>query len=133
MRKNSVHTSPISYEDHLNWFREKIQSNDSDLFIYYNNSDNIGHIRLDYYFHTAKINFYIDKNYRRMGHGANMLKLVEEVLKSRRTDIIRLDAFVKKDNKTSQNCFLKLGYNINKTLTNESYVNFYKDLSGNYI
>lgn len=131
VRKNSMQTTIISYDDHVQWFNAKIQAVDSDLFIYHNGTINIGHIRIDFHINYANINFNIDKNYRRMGHGTKMLKLAEEYLLKERSDITKLQAIVKKENKTSQSCFLKLGYNMDMGLSNDLYFNFYKDLAVN--
>lgn len=128
VRKNSIHTSVISYEEHQGWFREKMLSTNSDLFIYCKENENIGHIRLDYKLNTAIINFSIDKNYRGKGHGTNMLKLAERIIRENKNDITCLEAVVKKNNLPSQMSFLKLDYNIDEKRIDSEYIYFYKYL-----
>lgn len=132
VRRNSLHTSTIRYTEHMEWFRNKLVSIHSDLFIYGNEHENVGHIRLEYDHTSAMINFSIDKGYRCKGYGSHMLILSEEYLTQNRKNINCMNAIVKKENMASQKAFLKLNYSIEERDCQE-YIYFYKYLSTNQV
>lgn len=127
VRRNSLQTASISYDEHIEWFHNKLKSNTSDLFIYCTKQENIGHIRLEYNQKTAVVNFSIDKSYRGKGFGIHMLTLSEDYLKQNRLNITCMNAIVKKENVPSQKVFLKLGYRMEEKDSREC-IYFYKHL-----
>lgn len=111
VRKNSFCTDKIEYRDHLKWFKAKYNDENCIIFIIMNNAIPVGQIRLDINGTEAYIDYSIQKEYRNKGIGSVVLKLLEdEVIKLH--NYIILVGWVKKDNISSYNIFVKLGYQI---------------------
>lgn len=110
VRKNSLNTAPISYEEHIAWFQKKLSAADSVIYIYCFQQQEIGQIRLDYKQDIAWISYSIDKRFRGFGHGKQLLLLIEEVLLETKNEVKYLAGIVKKDNLASQKKFEEAGY-----------------------
>ncbi len=123
VRKNSFNSDKIDYETHKKWFKEKLNTNKSSIYIYYYNDIPIGQIRLDFDGDKAYISYSIDKVYRGQGHGDNILILIENELIN--TTLKYLYGKVKYNNIASQRKFEKLGF---KKVCKEDYIEYIKDL-----
>lgn len=108
-RRNSFHSTEIPFEEHQEWFRKKLQSKNSWIFIYEIEGRPVGQARLDCQDEGWVISYSIDKNYRMRGYGTDILKLVEQWLKEKEKKY-KLYAYVKEENIASQKIFEKLGY-----------------------
>jgi spore coat polysaccharide biosynthesis protein SpsF len=109
-RSASFNMDHIPFDVHKKWFEEKINSKDLLFFIYHNNKQNIGQVRLDIKDGIAIINYSINPNFRGKGYGYKMLLSVENKIKNEYPIIKQFCAEVKEKNKISQNIFLKLQY-----------------------
>ena len=47
-RKNSFHMASISFEEHKQWFEQKIHSNTCEIYIAYRAEKPVGQVRLEY-------------------------------------------------------------------------------------
>jgi UDP-2,4-diacetamido-2,4,6-trideoxy-beta-L-altropyranose hydrolase len=72
VRNNSINNKPIPYEDHVNWFGNKIKNSNSLLFIFEENQRSIGQVRFDKENEDLVIDYSIDKDYR----GKNLGKVI---------------------------------------------------------
>lgn len=132
VRKNSFHSEPIPYEEHVRWFHNMMESDDAFQYIFVetdgSESKDIGQIRLninsDSDFDSdidsdidaeearAYIGYSIAGEYRGRGLAAVMLDLIKDeaahVLKQK--GISRLIGQVKPENKASLKAFERAGF-----------------------
>jgi UDP-2,4-diacetamido-2,4,6-trideoxy-beta-L-altropyranose hydrolase len=73
VRANSLNSDPIPYENHVNWFTKRIQSENAHLLILVNEFDKIGQIRLEKEDNLWNINYSIAKEYRGKGMGKEIV------------------------------------------------------------
>lgn len=109
VRQNSFHSEIIEYEDHVKWFRKKLEDEREKLFILMQDDIPVGQIRLSNDGHEVEISYSIDCRYRGKGYGKNIIYMAERVLRKGqyRDKIVGL---VKKENEASRRVFLSLGY-----------------------
>ena len=113
-RKNSFHTDLISFEEHKQWFEEKIHSKSCEIYIAYEDETPVGQVRLEYEGDIAHISYSVDKNQRGKGYGKQLIMFAEQILlENGRVNTIM--AKVKFDNILSQKVFEKLRYKAYRT------------------
>lgn len=110
VRKNSLNSAHIIYDEHKKWFSNKILSDKSEIFIYCCGDKPIGQIRVEIEGDNATISYSIEKSYRGQGHGENILILLENTICDKYPHIKKLTAIVKADNTASMKKFEKLNY-----------------------
>lgn len=110
VRASSFSNKKIMLEEHRKWFKDKINSEKSDIYIFIWNNVPVGQIRIDYYDEIGIIDYSIAKEYRGNGLADRMLKLAEKKVKENRKEIDILRAEVKTENKISQKKFENQGY-----------------------
>ena len=109
VRSNAINADPISQTTHENWFRARISSPESHLFVAELNGRPIGQIRFDTVAGNAlQITFSVDKSYRGKGLGQQMLTIGLKKMKS--LDFKVFSASVKQYNKPSIQCFTRNGF-----------------------
>ena len=105
VRSNAISKDPIVWENHLQWFQSKLNSNDTNIFVLEIENKPIGQIRLDKHNNFLEIDYSIDKNSRGLGYGkviiAKAMKLFEQS---------SFKAIVKNKNTPSKKVFLSLGF-----------------------
>lgn len=123
VRKNSFSSEPICYEEHLAWFRKKYQERDSQIYIFCEEGQEKGMLRLDFHGNEVEISYSIAPEERRKGYGEKLILLAEQEAcykfqemgecalgRERRGQRLVIKARVKKDNLASNHIFTKLGY-----------------------
>lgn len=109
-RQNSFSTQPIAWEEHTNWFQNKLQSSNCLILIgVNNNSVSIGLIRYDIQDDRAIISINIDYRYRGLGYGTTLIKLGNQYLK-RESAVSIVIAFIRPSNLPSIKAFKKAGF-----------------------
>ncbi len=126
VRINSFNSNLITYEEHRNWFLEKLNSPDTDIYIYYYNGEPTGQIRLEYSKNKAVIDYSIDIAYRGKGHGFKILTLIEKEIFYNKKEIEYLIGQVKFSNLASQKVFKRMFYN---EYLKKDYIEFVKKIS----
>lgn len=106
VRAKSKNTDLITWQEHLEWFSDKLLQNKSRVFIYFNHIHAVGNLRLDLINKEDKISYLVDKAYRGRGFGDAIIKDAME--KSQRN----LIADVKIENAASNKIFEKNGFNL---------------------
>lgn len=104
-RQNSFQTNKISYQEHVRWFQGKMKNPACQIFILLRDEKEAGQIRLDWKEDLAEISYVIASEYRGLGLGSEILKLVERYSRGK-----VLLGRVKKGNTASGRCFEKNGY-----------------------
>jgi RimJ/RimL family protein N-acetyltransferase len=114
VRKNSFNSDEISISDHFNWFKSKLNSKISQIYILSDlYKSNIGQIRVDMIDGYYEIDYSISNKFRGKGFGGLILKLLEEKLGQG-----SLLAKVKKANLPSVKIFKNNGFQILKEADN---------------
>jgi len=110
VRENSFHSDKIFYDKHIEWYRNCLKSNNTDIFLCYLDAEPIGQVRLNFTSDGAQISYSISKEYRGKGFGKIIIQLVEAEVVNNRLEIKNLFGSVKIDNIASQRVFESLGY-----------------------
>lgn len=123
VRKNSFHTEPIKWEEHVNWFKKVINDTNVCFFILENNEKPIGQIRIKFDDENKGIiSFSISKEFRGLGFGKEILKLTEAEISKK----CKLIGFVKIDNIASQRAFIINEYK--KVKQDKKSIEYAKDI-----
>ncbi|AGX44911.1 GNAT family N-acetyltransferase [Clostridium saccharobutylicum] len=110
VRENSFNSEKIMYEDHLNWFNNKISCDECVIFILYFDEIPIGQVRVDIENENGLISYSIDRNYRGKGLSIAMLSKLEIEINKSENCIRKLVGRVKFTNIASQKVFENLKY-----------------------
>ena len=111
VRKNSFNNEIIGYNAHVDWFNRKINSKDSNLYIFYYENIPIGQVRIDCISFTENIiDISVDVGYRGKGLGVLFLKMASNDFKLNFHNK-QLIAYVKKDNLASIKQFIRANFN----------------------
>lgn len=123
VRSNSFKSEFINYQSHIDWFKKKMDSKDSTIYILKVNKVKAGVVRLDKIKeYTYLINYSIAKENRRKGYGTILLRLIKQRYKSR-----LLIGKVKKDNIGSAKAFLKADYKMKEEADSYVFYSFDKE------
>lgn len=109
-RRASFSSGPISWEEHVKWFFNKLQDPNCFFFMALDiHDDAIGSVRFDLADNMATINVNIRPDLRRAGYGMSLIKKSVELL---RIDegVKSMHAFIKPNNDASINLFEKLRF-----------------------
>ena len=111
VRLRSIRNHKITWEEHCQWFQQRLQSDSARLLIAMEADTPVGQIRTESYSSGDwEIDFSVAACERGKGHGIKILRLAIE--RMRREAPIRLIAVVKHDNYASIRCFEKLGFTV---------------------
>jgi RimJ/RimL family protein N-acetyltransferase len=125
-RQNAFNTKQITYDEHKQWFSDKLKSDNSVIYIYCFNDTPIGQVRLDIENGCGMISYSIDINHRSQGHGGRILELMEAYGKTKLPYMKALIARVKKSNVASLRIFERLNYLIEEK---DGYIEYKKEIN----
>ena len=127
-REFSFNTEKIKYEDHREWFKNKISDNKCLFFVAYRNDEIIGQVRFDCKYKTAVVSISLKECFRGSGRAKKILYLALQFIKME-TNIKKIKAYVKKDNIISNKFFKKCGFKfkIENKICNEFIFNLEED------
>jgi len=112
VRAVSFLSEPVPWEEHLKWFRSKLNNNDC-LFLVCLESEDlpIGQVRFDIMREEkeAVISVSVDRNYRGKGYGSAMIRLASQMLFGL-SGVNTIHAYIKQNNEPSIRAFMKAGY-----------------------
>jgi len=130
VRNNSFNTSIIPYNDHKHWFDNCMQDENTVIYLLFDTELKIGQIRVDCTEQKAKINYSISKEYRGLGYGKIIIKLMEKKIVIDKPGIRYIKAFVKSENVVSQKVFEDNGYAGTYNEKEKHYL-YFKELTEN--
>ncbi|MFH6963253.1 GNAT family N-acetyltransferase [Flavobacterium plurextorum] len=104
VRKNSIVQEQIVWEKHLAWFKNKVNSSETKIFILNNKSKCFGQIRIDKVDSQWQIDYSIDPTYRGQGLGKEIVKRLLDKFD------FKFKATVKRENNPSAKVFTHLGF-----------------------
>ncbi len=106
-RENSFNSGTIDWNDHIRWFKNKLNDLSSKIYILHSNEKPIGVVRFEIN-DTTIIGVTVAPSHRGMGFGAEILKTASNTFWENNTDTLL--AYIKKDNNASQRVFEKAGF-----------------------
>jgi len=111
IREFSFSKSIVEFDDHYNWFINKLESNDTEYYILEKEGNQIGSIRIDYIMsNNGKINYLIDPSHTGKGMGGLLLKEALSKIKKDYPKLKSVYGIVFKRNIASIKIFMKLGF-----------------------
>ena len=121
VRKQSFNSDIIKWDEHFDWFKDKVSDPRYYFYIFHNEKNNIGQVRIQKIDNkNSIIGVSIDENFRGYGYGAKILEIACNDHLRKIPDII-INAYIKQENKISKLIFEKAGFNF---LQNTIYNNF---------
>jgi len=100
----------IPWEEHIRWFENKLCDNNCFIYIAYNSEgEPVGQVRFDISKHEAVISASLDKKFRGMGLGREIIKRASEKIFTE-TEVNLINAYVKHLNDSSLMAFKSAGY-----------------------
>jgi len=109
VRQNSYEQSKISYDDHVAWFKRKLQSTDCFFYLFEAENKPVGQVRIENRSEEIVIGISIDPNYRGKGLGPILLEMaIEEYFK--KFPKARICAYIKETNAASYAIFKKANF-----------------------
>ncbi len=127
VRENAISRHRISFAEHVDWFKNKINSGKSILYIAENRERNpLGQVRFDIEDDFGLIDYSVDEKHRGRGVGKLMLSsAIKRFLEDKRVASCKyLKAWVKEQNIPSIKVFKKLGFQLGEEKVYEG--NIYK-------
>ena len=128
LRKFSLKTDKINWNEHVEWFQKKIDSNSYILIAETKLGVPVGQIRFDNYNSHFLIDFYVANEYRGRGYGKLLLRNgMDYVIKERQT--VTFKAMVNEMNFPSLNSFLSEGFTLSgqEVLNQQKFFCYFKD------
>jgi len=113
-RSNSLNSTEIKYENHIKWFKSKLNDENSHLFLCYNIDEEIGLIRFEKKNDKWNVGIVIDPQARGKGFGKETLNLGLQEFSKLYTDVVL--AQIKEDNIGSIKIFEANGFKIINTV-----------------
>lgn len=110
VRRQSFSSDPITWENHLQWFEKKLQSQDTRFYILEKKGQPVGQIRFDIRGQEAVIGYLLDAAWRGKGLGRIVLKKGVQALLQNRPDVNLIAGSVKQSNPASCRAFEKLHF-----------------------
>lgn len=110
VRRNSFSSDEITLEEHMKWFEQVLSRNDIKQYIFMDEKEPVGQIRIKISDCMAELSYSICLEKRCMGYGKEMITLLKEQVKADFPEVKRMVAKVKPDNAASEKVFLDAGY-----------------------
>ena len=124
VRENSIMTKSISWEEHLNWFNKKNNSNTSKIYIAKVKNINVGQIRFDFKNDEYFIDYSVDCLFRGKGYGYILINEGIKKIKEHNHHKVKIKAIVSAENLASINIFTKCNFVLNKKVVIENKLFF---------
>ena len=110
VRQMAFHSEPIPWDNHVVWFRRKLDSNAALLLLGYHGGRPVGQVRFDITNDgSAEIDISVDKEFRGKGLGKLMLVSAIEYA-SKKMNVSEFISEVKEENLSSQRLFMSAGF-----------------------
>lgn len=111
VRAQSFNSESISYKSHSEWFKEKINDDNTILLIFQNlEKKDVGQVRIQKMeSNKALIGVSIDKDYRGKRYASKALSIASKYFLDLYPDFV-IQAYIKKENKASEKAFINAGF-----------------------
>ncbi|MBA4407775.1 hypothetical protein C0389_10905 [bacterium] len=120
VRINSVDQSPIKWQEHVQWYTEKINDENCIYLLAFNGSDEfVGQVRFDFKGDEAVIGISLNKSFRGKGLSSPLLIKSSFQLLKNKPNIKSILAYIKPSNTASIKAFQSAAY----VFSHEEYIN----------
>ena len=109
-RENSYSSDEIVYEDHVQWFSEKLNDENFILFIAEYNNEFVGQVKFDIDGNEATIGISITPDFRGRKLGSVLINKGIGKFTQIKSQVKIINAFIKKDNIPSTKIFERTGF-----------------------
>lgn len=123
VRRQAIHSEPISWNGHQEWFARKLTDSQSRLFVLLAGALPVGQIRFDWQGDEAQIDYSLDALVRARGWGAQLVSLGSALVQQ--SEPVRIRAEVKVGNHSSRAIFSRLGFDQAESAQGRGYMSFY--------
>lgn len=111
VRANSINQNPISWNEHIVWYNDKIRDINTLFLLAFNRNDGfIGQVRFDINDTSASINISIDKEFRGKGFSKSLIFTTSFKLLKEYPEVSTIKAYIRPQNTPSIKAFSKAGY-----------------------
>ncbi|MBL7884259.1 MAG: GNAT family N-acetyltransferase [Bacteroidia bacterium] len=109
VRQNSYNQEAINYENHVKWFKSKLNSNNCFFYLFLNNSeDPVGQVRIDKN-EEIIIGISVDKKFRGKNLSSQMIRMASDDFLKNNTGAV-INAYIKENNEASYKSFINAGF-----------------------
>ncbi|WP_179051282.1 UDP-2,4-diacetamido-2,4,6-trideoxy-beta-L-altropyranose hydrolase [Nostoc sp. TCL26-01] len=116
VRVASFSSEFIGWEEHLQWFKSKLNSPNCIFYIALNEHNiPIGQIRYEIEAREAVISISIAQQFRHQGYGSYLIELAQKQI-FKNIHIVKIHAYIKQNNQASIRTFTKTGFQIVETV-----------------
>lgn len=110
VRQSAFSFKPITWEEHVRWFDQKLGDKDTVIFIVEQEAgDAVGQVRFQIHDHDAEISVSVDAEFRGRGCGRSMLWQALDAISDIR-DLTRVNAYIRPENAVSRSLFERVGF-----------------------
>lgn len=124
-RSQSFNSDPIPIESHEKWFKSKIQDPSLLFLKLMEGNTAVGQIRYAFEGDMALVNYSVDLAHRGKGLSSLLLKRSMKYLYFQRSEIIRVEGYVKSENLASLKAFKRIGFKEEVKLQDNSSVHHF--------
>jgi RimJ/RimL family protein N-acetyltransferase len=117
VRSQSYNTNKIRYNDHLDWYKRKLQDANCKMFIFSNEvNQEIGQVRIELIEEqSAIINISVDQFFRGKSYGSKILNIAAAAFHQQNKFVV-INAFIKIENLSSKYIFEKAGFDYKREI-----------------
>ncbi|MBK7312096.1 MAG: GNAT family N-acetyltransferase [Sphingobacteriaceae bacterium] len=109
VRQNSFEQEPVPYSDHVEWFKQKLNSPNCFMYLFTLQNEAIGQVRIENKAEETIIGISIDAHHRGKGFGTSMIEMAcADHFKKVHTQ--QINAYIKESNESSMRIFKKAGF-----------------------
>ena len=108
-RRNSFNTQKIEYADHCKWYANKLESDDTFIYVMMKDEEPVGQGRLELEGNKATISYFVDEKYRKKGIATLLYKEFEQIAKQSGAYQVRLCLW--SFNREAEAFYRKMGMN----------------------
>ena len=123
VRRQAIHSEPIFWKGHQEWFVNKLKDSQSRLFVLLAGTLPVGQIRFDRQGDEAQIDYSLDALVRARGWGVQLVAMGNALVQQ--SEPIRIRAEVKAENHSSRAVFVRLGFDQAESVQGGGYMSFY--------
>ncbi len=110
VRKSFFNSEEVAWEAHEKWFKERLKSKDTKIYIAIENTGKVGVIRFEIEKEIAKVSVNLNPEHFGRHLGSKIIKLGTDLFLREMKIIVLVLAEIKKENIPSQKAFGKAGY-----------------------
>ena len=122
VRNHSGNTQEINWEEHREWFEQRLSDTSGPILIGEVNSQALGVVRFDISNHEAMVSIYLVPDSGLKGWGGCLLEQAENWLRQHHPGVVKLHAQVLPNNEPSKKLFDKLNYNLAASMPQFEFV-----------